>query len=542
MKNKFESLVERLNINPAILSEINSWEYHSDLKKLFNKLHSVNNQQSFLDHLAEAMVARHLIKRGWALEVEVQTPQGRSVDFRAAKNNYTLCVHIKRLNLEQKIQNELRIITRLQRLRKISRPCDLIVDLSKRLTDKEMQELYKQAKSFIEHSQVGDRRIIKNSDGKILAKCEKSPKFNGRGKNVEVNVLPILWPVRDRERLYEILSEAYKQFMPKSLNIILVTSRLAMVFNNFKKSLFDSRGFWSNDKHPDSYMVGWFYFNASANYIKFKIYYRDGRKVPEEIRNLFEDKMEDPLTINDKKPEDVLKPEFLEKYKEHHKDIWFQLSQINTTITILEKILQSPLKYFPKSETIFWQTVCWNFVRVSVVFIHAMVNDRSSDANTLPRHKNNIRSWLKDSERKEFDLVLRKYKFDQTTKNILTNITNIRKKVLAHRLFDNNDILSDPGGITVSEIRHAYNSIENIFHACSFGVEHDTTLYPTGTSGGKPIETDIDKLIDLIVKNSNWLNRPELMKEHWPDIRQGLSKEQLRDLNTWRERFCLPPA
>jgi len=243
MKNQFESLVERLNINPAILSEINSWEHHPDLKKLFKKLHSANNQQSFLDHLAEAMVARFLIKRGWELEVEVQTPQGRSVDFRATKHNYTLCVHIKRLNLEQKIQNEQRIITRLQPLSKIPISCNLIVDLSKRLTNKEMQELCRQAKSFIINSQIGDKKNILCSDGNILAKCEISPKSNGKGKNVGVLVLPKLWPVRDRERLYEVLSEAYKQFMPNSLNVILVTSRLAMVFDNFEKSLFGSPGF-----------------------------------------------------------------------------------------------------------------------------------------------------------------------------------------------------------------------------------------------------------------------------------------------------------
>jgi hypothetical protein len=171
-----------------------------------------------------------------------------------------------------------------------------------------------------------------------------------------------------------------------------------------------------------------------------------------------------------------------------------------------------------------------------------MVNDRGSDAHTLPRFKNNVRNWLRDSEREEFNRILEKYKFDQTTKNILANIGSIRKKVLAHRLFDNHNIFSDPGGITVSEIRHANNDVENLFNACSFGKEYDTTLYPTGTCGGKPIEKDIDRLLDLVIKNSNWLNQPELMKEHWPDIRQGLSEEQLRALNTCRERFCLPPA
>jgi len=252
--------------------------------------------------------------------------------------------------------------------------------------------------------------------------------------------------------------------------------------------------------------------------------------------------MEDPLTISNKKPEDVLKPEFLEKYKVLHKDIWFRLSQINTTIIILEKVLQSPLQYFPQSETIFWNTVCWNFVRVSEVLIHAMVNDRGSDTHTLPRFKNNVRNWLKDSEREEFDRILKEYKFDQITKDILVKIADIRNKVLAHCTFDDHNIFSDPGGITVSEIRRAYNAIENIFRACSFGVEYDNTLYATGTSGGKPIEKDIDKLLDLVVKNSSWLNQPEFMKEHWPDIRRDLSEEQLQELNTWRDKFGLPSA
>jgi len=282
----FETLVERLHINPLVLNEINSWESDTELSKLLKTFRSAKNQERFLDHYAEVMVARHFISRKCKLEVEVQTPKGKRADLRVTKDNYSFCVHIKRLNLEQKTQKNLKVITRLRNLRKISRPFRVIIDLSKDLTDKEAQEVYKIAKDFIEKSKVSDKKNIINADGRILAKSEI---FKGKGKNVEVYVLPKLWAVRDRDRLYKKLSNAYKRFMPGSLNVILVTSRLADAFDDFEKSLLDSTGFWSNKNHPDSYMVGWFNSDTKVDYINFRIWYRDCRKIPVEVRNLYRD-------------------------------------------------------------------------------------------------------------------------------------------------------------------------------------------------------------------------------------------------------------
>ena len=200
------------------------------------------------------------------------------------------------------------------------------------------------------------------------------------------------------------------------------------------------------------------------------------------------------MNLSEKKPEDVIKPEFLEKYRELHEDILFRLSHINTTIIILEKILQSPLQFFQQSETVFWRTVCWNSVWALVILIHAMVNDQSPDAHTLRRFKNDILKWLKDSEKAEFSQIRKEYKFDQTTNTIMEKISQIRHKELAHREFKNN-CFPNPNGITISEIRRVYDDIEKLFQVCSFGIEYDITLYPTGTCGGKPIEKDIDKII-----------------------------------------------
>lgn len=284
---KFETLVERLHINPVVLSEIKNWEDDTELSKLLKTFRSAKNQESFLDHYAEVIVARHFISRKCKLEVEVQTPKGKRADLRVTKDNYSFCVHIKRLNLEQVIEKELRAISRLGHLRRISKPVNLNVSLSDRLKDEEIQEVDRQSESFIQNSQIGDKRDIVSSGGKILAKCEILPKFKDKGKNVGINISPKLWAPIGRKRFYKKLSDAYKQFMPESLNVILVTSRLEDDFDDFEKSLLDSSGFWSNKNHLDSYMVGWFTFGTEVDDINFRIRYRDRYKIPVGIRNIF---------------------------------------------------------------------------------------------------------------------------------------------------------------------------------------------------------------------------------------------------------------
>jgi len=129
----FETLVERLHINPLVLNEINSWESDTELSKLLKTFRSAKNQERFLDHYAEVMVARYFISHGCKLEVEVRTPHGRRADLRVTKDHYNFFVHIKRLNLEGEIQKELRVNSRLKNLHKISRTFNFSISLLERL-------------------------------------------------------------------------------------------------------------------------------------------------------------------------------------------------------------------------------------------------------------------------------------------------------------------------------------------------------------------------------------------------------------------------
>lgn len=247
------------------------------------------------------------------------------------------------------------------------------------------------------------------------------------------------------------------------------------------------------------------------------------------------------MGINERKPEEVLKPEFIQRYKELHLDIWYRLTRTNATITILEEIQNFPFqRIYAPIENIFWITVSWNFLHIAIVFLHALVEDQGKDAHTLNVFKNKVAKWLKDGEREVYFKKLEDAKFSKSTKTILKKITDMRHQLLAHRLLDGKDYLLNPDGIVVSEIRSAYNDVEKLFHMCSFGAEYICNFYINGTVGGKPIEKDIDHLLNLIVKDSYWLNEPERDPTGWQYVKDAKAKGEIAELNKWREKLGLP--
>lgn len=252
------------------------------------------------------------------------------------------------------------------------------------------------------------------------------------------------------------------------------------------------------------------------------------------------------MLINDKNPQDVLKPEFLEQYKELHQDIWHRLIRINTNLSILEIIQKFPFHhiYYPP-ENIFWESVYRNLLYTSVALIHTLVGDHEKQAHTLPRFKNHIlKDWLKDSEKPAYQTLLKTVKFAREIKIIRQKVAAMRNKVIAHRFLDDSHPaqVQSAERVTVSELRSFYDATEKMFHACSFGSEYVTTFYLEGTCGGRPIEKDIDHILDLIAKDSTWVNQPERSGAFWKDLRQYKSEEYLKELNTWRQKFGLPPA
>jgi len=246
------------------------------------------------------------------------------------------------------------------------------------------------------------------------------------------------------------------------------------------------------------------------------------------------------MSINDKKLEEVLKPEYVETYKSLHNDIWGRLLHIHTNIIILDRLSKFDFDTFCPVEQTFWYLVHWNFMCTSIILINGLINDQGSGKHTLPRFRNKVLKWLKESEKKNYQQNLKRNKLDKNLVSIRRTIKDLRRNRVAHRLLDDHGLkVKNAKGVSLAEIKNVYEDIEKLFCSCSFGGQYITTFYSNSTVGGQPIEKDIDKLLDMIEKNSDWLNEPEI-NQFWPMLRKHKPKKEIDELNSYRKKFGMP--
>jgi len=283
--SKFEK-----RLHPKVISEIRSWEKHSELSKLLKKLESIKEPQQFLNHYAEAMIARHLIGRKCVLEYEVPTVKGRYADFRVKRNDNIFLLHVKRMNIDKETEDEMKIHSRLGGLKRIREPVIFAAIFFKCLTDIEMQNFYKKARQFILHPPSHRKMTYRDDSGYLTAECEIKPCPSA--KRVQLIVTMSIKHVNEEKRFYKKLSDAYKQFMPNAYNVILITSNWKEDILELEECLLDSPGFWSEKRHPFSHAVGRFDFDTQKDTVDFKMWYRNKKKVPIVVSRVLEDKGE----------------------------------------------------------------------------------------------------------------------------------------------------------------------------------------------------------------------------------------------------------
>lgn len=264
------------DLHQEVVAEIRGWTKQPELSKLLKKLESMKDWEQFLDFYAEAMVARHLISQGCEIKVEVPTKNGKSADFKVSKGSNTFFVHVKRLNFDQEMQHDLNVITRLESLKKKG------IGFSfkyKSITDDEMQQFSKEADRFSKELNDGESKDITSKTGELLGECFKMP--HGPSMTVYSGN-----DGGDDGRYQKQLKSAYEQFIPDGVNIILVTSAWRED-SSIEDLRDDMEDFWSNGKHSDSNIIGWFLSHPREKSIDFKVFFRENSEKPPYIVELF---------------------------------------------------------------------------------------------------------------------------------------------------------------------------------------------------------------------------------------------------------------
>lgn len=265
------------NLDPEIVTEIEGWSKHQELSKLLRKIQSIKDWPQFQDHYAEAMVARHLIRQGCELQVEVPTANGKNADFKVSKGSDTFFIHVKRLNFDEEMQHDLNVGTRLDSLKKKG----IGYLFNKSLKDEEMQYFSKEANRFSKKAKEGERKVITSRIGEVLGECDKVK--NGQPTTT-------VYSVKDVDEIHRFsnkLKEAYKHFMPDDLNVILATSawRDDESIEDLREAVDD---FWYDGKHSCSNIIGCFTFEPRGRSTDFKLFFRENYERPRYIVDVFE--------------------------------------------------------------------------------------------------------------------------------------------------------------------------------------------------------------------------------------------------------------
>ena len=300
-RNGLEQFADRLH--PGVLADIDHWAGDPRLSKLHAALHAHSDETAFFDSYAEALVARYLQRHGCTLEFEVETPAGKACDFRVQRGDQQIYLHVKRVHSERIEPRQLTISPRLRYLERIKRPYVVRVRWHEGLSDAQMQQFVSRAADFISHARLGDELTIRDESGETN---------NGNG-GTELGGVRIVAPwagshvslaidlpagfTDETDRIHKLLTRAYKQFMPRALNAIIICSMNKHEVTDFQNALLGTLierwdvkpppgkriahgrapdGFWNAGRFEESVVASWFAFSPADSDVHLRFWQRKG--------------------------------------------------------------------------------------------------------------------------------------------------------------------------------------------------------------------------------------------------------------------------
>lgn len=281
-------------LNPDVVEVVRSWDGDHALADLQLSLRGHTDLKPFLDAYAEAVVARHLLERGCTLAIEVPTPSGRACDFEVVAGDEIFYLHVKRVHNDRPAHRRLTISSRLRMLERVRRPYVVSVRWQEGTTDSQMQRLVREAAEFIAHARVGDELLVRDDDGSEIGGVLVVAPASGRHVSLTIG-LPTGY-IDEAPRMRKLLRRAYRQFMPRAANVILLCSSQADEHEDFETALLGSHeerwdahpppgrrvahgraddGFWANHRYESSASAGWFALDTRAGTLGVRMWHRD---------------------------------------------------------------------------------------------------------------------------------------------------------------------------------------------------------------------------------------------------------------------------
>ena len=281
------------DLHPDLVERVRGWAGISGLSRLLESLESQGSRRPFMDHWIEAMVADRLHRRGAELETEVETPAGRTCDFRVRYDGAEWFLHVKRLRSERR-GRKLHISPRLRVLEHIERPFIVRVRWADGLDDDSMQQLVVRASEFLEMAKVGDELTVRDETGFEVGAVRVVGPWEGSHVSLAIG-LPGGF-IDETARLRRLLDKAYRQFMPRQDNVVLVAGSRQDEAIDFESAVLGateerwdahpgkggraalgraSDGFWAGSSRPESRICAWCLANPADKTLRIDLHLRE---------------------------------------------------------------------------------------------------------------------------------------------------------------------------------------------------------------------------------------------------------------------------
>ena len=249
------------------------------------------------------------------------------------------------------------------------------------------------------------------------------------------------------------------------------------------------------------------------------------------------------------KPKELFSPDYVGRYRRLHEDLWWRIVRVHGTLHTLDQLKAFPFEHlYAPNEMEFWRLVVRNFLDMACILLHGLLSDESANAQTIPRFKNEVirAPWLDDTKRQLLQRTLGERKFDKVADSIADRVRAIRHRRIAHRLRDKEgDAAKEQlAAVSLDELHRLFNAAHGLFGALCFGSAYATLagdLMPC-TVGGKPARTCLDEILDAVLRDSYFVNRPERRGHWWPLDRKHMDPKELELMNDLRKRVGLPEA
>jgi hypothetical protein len=245
--------------------------------------------------------------------------------------------------------------------------------------------------------------------------------------------------------------------------------------------------------------------------------------------------------------DEVLLSDGFEYHKRGMEFFHLQLAALNSSLFIMEHVIAFPYHLFVQAhDSMFFRLVFNNFFTSSVLAITRLLTDQGPQFFTLPRFKNRIRASIKARYSTQYDAYLRSLRFDTSTRALLRKAEALRNARLAHLLEEAVFQPNAQEALDFAGLKTLRDRTNSLLQGLAFNT--DLLMLPAQYSDrvkrppSADARPDIEKLLDLIARNSRRLNLPETNPDLWMMERRYTSESDLNLMNRYRAKFGMSPV